>query len=140
MPENPGDGKTKTFLIELIAKRKKFLTHLRRWDYKRFEWLLVKLNLVYKPYPKVWRRVDRKGSMRALTKDHCRTIKWKKLQEYRNVLKAEKKTFFIEKVSKLEFIRNEEISCGREPTVTEEEIEAARQHAAAITSQAEAKE
>jgi len=60
MPENPGDGKTKTFLIELIAKRKKFLTHLRRWDYKRFEWLLVKLNLVYKPYPKVWRRVDRK--------------------------------------------------------------------------------
>ena len=39
-------------LIELIARRKKYLKHIRRMDYKRFEWLLETLNLEYKPFPK----------------------------------------------------------------------------------------
>ncbi len=34
-------------LKEMIDRRKSLLKHLRRMDYKRFEWLLEKLDLVY---------------------------------------------------------------------------------------------
>ena len=37
---------------ENIEKRNALLKHLRKMDYKRFEWLLEKLDLVYHPIPK----------------------------------------------------------------------------------------
>lgn len=49
---NPQDKKKKVFLKELIEKRNKYLKILRKWDYKCFEWILEKLNLVYKATPK----------------------------------------------------------------------------------------
>lgn len=49
--KHPKNVKTKVFLKELIDKRKKFLAHLRRWDYRRFEWLLERLNLIYVSQP-----------------------------------------------------------------------------------------
>lgn len=49
--EHPKNVKTKVFLKELIDKRKKFLAYLRKWDYRRFEWLLERLNLIYVPQP-----------------------------------------------------------------------------------------
>lgn len=36
---------------ELIDRRKKLLKYLRQYDYKKFEWLLEKLNIVYKAHP-----------------------------------------------------------------------------------------
>lgn len=36
---------------ELIDKRKKLLKYLRQYDYKKFEWLLEKLNIEYKGNP-----------------------------------------------------------------------------------------
>lgn len=36
---------------ELIDKRKKLLKFLRQYDYKKFEWLLEKLNIEYKGHP-----------------------------------------------------------------------------------------
>lgn len=36
---------------ELIDKRKKLLKFLRQYDYKKFEWLLEKLNIEYKAHP-----------------------------------------------------------------------------------------
>lgn len=36
-------------LHKVAVRRKKYLTRLRRGDYKQFEWLLEKLNLIYKP-------------------------------------------------------------------------------------------
>jgi small subunit ribosomal protein S15 len=51
MEEFPRNLRVKVHLKELIDKRKKYLKYLRRWDYKRFEWLLEKLDLVYKPPP-----------------------------------------------------------------------------------------
>lgn len=51
MMKFPKDKRSKVILKELIDKRKKFLKYLRRWDYKRFEWLLEKLDIVYRPPP-----------------------------------------------------------------------------------------
>lgn len=52
MEEFPKDKCCKVRLKELIDLRKKWLKYLRCWDYKRFEWLLEKLDLVYKPAPR----------------------------------------------------------------------------------------
>jgi small subunit ribosomal protein S15 len=52
MEEYPRDKRCKVQLKELIDVRKKWLKYLRCWDYKRFEWLLEKLDLVYKPPPR----------------------------------------------------------------------------------------
>jgi small subunit ribosomal protein S15 len=49
----PKDKKSKVVLKELIEQRKKFLKYLRRWDYKKFEWLLEKLNIIYRPPPEL---------------------------------------------------------------------------------------
>ena len=51
MEDFPRNKQVKVQLKEMIDKRKKFLKYLRRWDYKRFEWILEKLDLVYKPPP-----------------------------------------------------------------------------------------
>jgi len=51
MEQFPKDKRRKVKLKELIERRKKWLKFLRKWDYKRFEWLLERLNLVYKPPP-----------------------------------------------------------------------------------------
>lgn len=48
---NPRDKKKKVFLKEIIEKRNKYLRIMRTWDYKRFEWILEKLNLIYKKPP-----------------------------------------------------------------------------------------
>ncbi|XP_043277785.1 28S ribosomal protein S15, mitochondrial [Venturia canescens] len=126
------DKQTKFFLKELIEKRKKFLGKLRRWDYKRFEWILEKLNLTYKPNPPLYFKVTRKRSMRMLTKRHCEKLKLNKLMEYGAELRRQQPDFFEEKAKKLEFIRQEEIACGREPTVTVELIAEAKRQAESL--------
>ncbi|XP_063990651.1 small ribosomal subunit protein uS15m [Diachasmimorpha longicaudata] len=129
---HPRNRKSKHFLKELNDKRKKYLTDLRRWDYKRFEWVLEKLNLVYHPYPEIWEKPTRKKSLRILTKEHCNEVRQGKLDVYRAELGAQQKNFFKEKAEKLAFIRSEEIACGLEPTITEEEIVAAQEKAAQL--------
>lgn len=52
MEQSPKDKRLKVKLKELIELRKKWLKFLRKWDYRRFEWLLEKLDLVYKPPPR----------------------------------------------------------------------------------------
>jgi small subunit ribosomal protein S15 len=52
MEQFPRDKRYKVKLKELIERRKKWLKYLRMWDYRRFEWLLEKLDLVYKPPPR----------------------------------------------------------------------------------------
>ncbi|XP_012275139.1 28S ribosomal protein S15, mitochondrial [Orussus abietinus] len=130
MVENDRNGKTREFLKELIDKRKRILKCLRMADYKRFEWLLEKLNIVYHPFPERYSRPCRKDSLRKLTAKHCDEVKQKKLDSYKAELNAQKKDFYKEKAEKLAFIRNEEQSLGLPITVTEEDIEHARKLAA----------
>lgn len=47
----PHDKRTRVRLKETIDKRKRLLKYLRTWDYKCFEYVIEKLDLVYKPYP-----------------------------------------------------------------------------------------
>ncbi|XP_015603946.1 28S ribosomal protein S15, mitochondrial [Cephus cinctus] len=132
MKDHPRNLPTKTHLKELIEKRKKFLGYLRQWDYKRFEWLLEKLNIIYKPHPHQYLPVTRKDSLRKLTTKHCDKLVQEKLDAYRKELEEEQKIFFKEKAEKLAFIRAEEIACGVTPTVTEEQIEDVRKKAAEL--------
>jgi small subunit ribosomal protein S15 len=52
MEKFPRNKHCKVQLKELIERRKKCLKYLRKWDYKRFEWLLEKLDLIYRPPPR----------------------------------------------------------------------------------------
>jgi small subunit ribosomal protein S15 len=126
MERFPRNKRMKVVLKELIDRRKKKLKYLRRWDYKRFEWLLETLNIVYKPPPNRFHWVTRKESLRKLTDKYCENIKQERLETYKQMLQAEQPVFLQEKIRALEFMRNEQQECGVEVTVTDEEIEAVR--------------
>lgn len=52
-----------------------------------------------------------------------------KLDIYKKELKDLQKDFYMEKVEKLAFIREEELACGLQPSVSEEEIASAKEKA-----------
>ncbi|KOX74605.1 28S ribosomal protein S15, mitochondrial [Melipona quadrifasciata] len=118
--------KLRVFLKELIDKRKKFLKYIRRWDYKRFEWLLERLNLIYIPQPKIPGRVSRKDALRQLTKNYCDNIIQQKLNIFKAQLKERQKVFFAQKIKNLEYILAEEQKYGLKPTVSAKQINNAR--------------
>lgn len=74
-------------------------------------------------------QVTRKGSLRRLTEKYCNKIVQDKLDTYKAELYTLQKDFYAEKAAKLAFIREEEITCGLELTVTEDDIEHAKQKA-----------
>ncbi|XP_029174077.1 28S ribosomal protein S15, mitochondrial [Nylanderia fulva] len=125
----PRDAKAKVALKEAIEKRRKWLKDLRNWDYRRFEWILEKLNLVYIPYPDPPNRITRKESLTRLTEKHCDKLVQDKLNAYKKELKAAQANFYVEKAEKLAFIRKEELSCGLQPSVSEEDIAKAKEKA-----------
>jgi len=127
--EYPKNTRMKVKLLETIAKRRKLLKFLRQWDYRRFEWILEKLNLVYKPKPELPHQITRKDSLRRLTEKHCSKLVQEKLDVYKRELKELQKYFYVEKVEKLAFIREEELACGLQPSVSEEDIVCAKQKA-----------
>lgn len=112
---------------ELVDKRKKHLKYLRRWDYKKFEWLLESLGLVYKPPVSEFQRVTRKESLRKLTRTYCDDIVSDRLDAYRRQLEEQQPAFLQEKISTLEFLRQEQKDCGVEVTIWQEEIDAAKE-------------
>ncbi|KAL7305472.1 hypothetical protein TKK_0002210 [Trichogramma kaykai] len=129
---NPNDKRTKSILKEMIEKRKKWLRKLRMHDYPRFEYILKNLNLTYKPFSQFNPYINRKPYTTHMLENYCDNMIQQKLEEYKNELDEQKGEFFKDKVEKLQFIRNEEIACGKEPTITEEMIEEAQKQAASI--------
>ncbi|XP_018578120.1 28S ribosomal protein S15, mitochondrial [Anoplophora glabripennis] len=123
LEEFPRNKKLKVNLKELIDQRKKHLKYLRRWDYKKFEWLLENLNIIYKPTPTNIHPVTRKDSLRKLTQIYCDDIKEKRLDAYKLKLESEQPAFLEEKIRALQFIRDEQMECGIEVTVTQKEID-----------------
>ncbi|RZB39093.1 Ribosomal S15 domain containing protein [Asbolus verrucosus] len=123
MERFPRDKRLKVKLKELIDKRKKHLKYLRRWDYKRFEWLIEVLNLVYKPPPNKFHWITRKESLQKLTDKYCEGIREERLEAYKKMLQTEQPAFLQEKIQSLQFIQKEQQNCGVEVTVTDEEIE-----------------
>lgn len=126
MEAHPRNKRVKVKLKELIDKRKKHLKYLRRWDYKRFEWLLENLNIVFKPPPNEFHWITRKDSLRKLTNKYEDELRTGKLTAYRLQLEEEQPSFLKEKIATLEFIRDEQKDCGVDVTVTDEEIENVR--------------
>lgn len=122
MLEHPRDKKRKVILKEMIEKRKKFLKYLRRWDYRRFEWILEKLDLVYKPPPVEFHWITRKESLQKLTDIHCEKLKQERLAEYRKTLEEQQIPFLEDAIQKMEFVRQEQIDLDIPITVTVEEI------------------
>lgn len=106
----------------MIDKRKKYLGHMRVYDYKRFEWTLEKLDLLYRPEPEKFHLIARKESLKKLCATHCDGIRQKRLDEYRKTLQSQQLSFLENKIENLEFIRNEQIECKVPVTVTAEEI------------------
>ncbi|XP_054738978.1 28S ribosomal protein S15, mitochondrial [Anastrepha obliqua] len=135
----PRNNKLKVALKELIEKRKKFLKYLRRWDYRRFEWMLEKLDLVYKPPPTEFHWITRKESLQKLTDAHCEKIKDERLAEYRKLLDEQKIPFLEDTIKKMEFVRKEQIDLEIPVTVTEQQIEDFKKELEALKSKVEVK-
>lgn len=126
LEQSPHDRKLKVKLKELIDKRKKRLKFLRAWDYKRFEWLIEKLNIVYKPTPLENFPVTRKESLRKLTKLYCDKVRNDKLEDYKKQLQEQQPEFLQEKIRTLEYIRDEQKRLNVPVTVQQEEIDNAK--------------
>ncbi|XP_038217407.1 28S ribosomal protein S15, mitochondrial [Zerene cesonia] len=122
MEEHPRNIKVKQTVQEMIDKRKKLLKFLRQYDYKKFEWLLEKLNIQYKGHPETLHKLSRKESLRKLTEMHCDEIRNNKLSDYRNLLESQQGPFLQEKLNALKFIRSEQIELQLPVTVTEQDI------------------
>ncbi|XP_045454040.1 28S ribosomal protein S15, mitochondrial [Melitaea cinxia] len=127
MEQFPRNVKAKQTVQELIDKRKKLLKFLRQYDYKKFEWLLEKLNIEYKAHPETYHKLSRKESLRKLTEMHCDDIRRNKLADYRNLLESQQGPFLEQKLNALKFIRSEQIDLQLPITVSEQEIKKVEQ-------------
>lgn len=112
----------KVQLKELIDKRRKFLNCLRRWDYRRFEWIIEKLDLIFKAHPLDIELPTRRNSLRKLTNIHCEEIKMERLAAYKKYLQSQQVDFLQKKLTNLQFIRNEQIECAVPVTVSIDDI------------------
>ncbi|XP_023947092.1 28S ribosomal protein S15, mitochondrial [Bicyclus anynana] len=122
MEKFPRNAKAKKAVQEIIDKRKKLLKYLRQYDYKKFEWLLERLNIEYKAHPESYHKLTRKESLRKLTEMHCDSIRQSKLSDYRNLLESQQGPFLRQKLDALKFIRNEQMDLQLPITVTEQDI------------------
>uniref|UniRef100_A0A069DRB0 Small ribosomal subunit protein uS15m n=1 Tax=Panstrongylus megistus TaxID=65343 RepID=A0A069DRB0_9HEMI len=124
MERFPKNVRIKVRLKETIDKRKKLLKFLRTWDYKCFEWILDRLDLIYKPFPPqdVYKRVERKRSLRMLTDKYCEEIINEKIGKYKESLEAQQEEFLEEKIKTLKWIMKEEMDCGLDTSINEDDI------------------
>lgn len=99
-------------LKEAVEKRKKLLLNLRKMDYKKFEWVLEKLDLIYQSIPNPNSRITRKGSLQRLTSHYCNSIRENRLAAYKKDLEEQKVAFAKEKEVLIRWIEKEEIELG----------------------------
>lgn len=134
----PRNKRLQVVCKERIDCRKKLLRHLRVWDYRRFEWLLEKLDLHYKAYPSHYHWITRKESLTKLTQQHCDRIRDERLADYRQQLDAQKVGFLEEKLRSLQFIRDEQQACSVAVTVSQQQIDAVRKQLTDLVAQQQA--
>lgn len=110
--EKRTDKTARVLLKENIDKRKALLKRLRAADYKRFEWLLEKLDLVYHATPNPIIPITKKDSLIKLTQIYCDNIRKQQLDDYKKELEKEKVLFDEEKKQTLKWIEEEEKVLG----------------------------
>jgi hypothetical protein len=107
-----------------IAARRNALERLRKTDYRKYEWILEKLNLFYKPVPKYCHmEISRKASIERLTDLWCDELKKHRLTKYQRDLEAQQPEFLRNKAAKLQHIISEEAELGLSPTVTQDQVD-----------------
>ena len=84
-----------------VDVRRVLLRYLRERDYKKFEWLLDELGLVYKARPFHWERIERKKHLGRLVDLWCEELKQYRLREVRKKMEKEQPKFLREKAKKL---------------------------------------
>lgn len=122
MKKFPLKPRERVNLKELIERRMKTIRKIRRTDYKKFEWLIEKLDIVFKPFPEEYEPVTRKGSLKKLCKTWCDGVRQDRLDAYRKELQSKQIGFLEDKIKNLEFIRSEQLECKIPVTVTLQEI------------------
>jgi len=138
----------KHVLTHKISNRRKMLRVLREQDYAKYEWLLEKLNLLYKPMPHdapdgvmiPRQNVERKASTERLTDLWCEELRRHRLKAYQRQLVREQPGFLHKKADKLRMILQEERELGLEQTVTQEEIEECLKKAEEIQAKLDSEE
>jgi len=107
-----------------IALRRKLIEKLRTEDYRKYEWLLERLNLFYKPVPHYDHvEISRKASIERLTDIWCDELKQHRIEKYKRNLQEQQPTFLREKADKLRHIMQEENELGLEQTVHQSDID-----------------
>ena len=112
-----------------IDHRRTMLAYLRQRDYKKFEWLLEVLNIVYKPRPmENWEKVERRKHQDRLTDLWCDELRTHRLNKYKQELEQKQPDFLRYKATVLaEILAEEEELLNKklikEPSVTQSEIE-----------------
>uniref|UniRef100_A0A2P2HZ41 Small ribosomal subunit protein uS15m n=1 Tax=Hirondellea gigas TaxID=1518452 RepID=A0A2P2HZ41_9CRUS len=107
-------------LKEMVEKRYGLLCRLRNEDYKQFEWIIEKLNLVYKPfprYPRVPVKKTRYDHLSKLVEMRCEKLREKKMAAYKKQLEAQQAAFQQEMKETLQWIKEKEEELGVEITV-----------------------
>merc|ERR1712080_632733 len=120
----------KHVLTHAVSARRKKLAFLRENDYKKYEWLLEKLNLLYKPMPydrpegvkQEKENIARKASVERLTDLWCEELQNHRMKAYKNQLEKQQPDFLRKKAEKLKEIIEKETKLGLEPTVLESEV------------------
>jgi len=138
----------KHYLTHKISSRRTMLGKLREQDYKKYEWLLEKLNLLYKPMPHdapdgvmiPRENVARKASIEKLTDLWCEELQRHRLNAYQRQLVREQPGFLVKKAEKLKHILQEEKELGLELTVTENEIDECLKKAEEIQTKLDSEE
>lgn len=110
-------------LANRIRTRLVLLRWLRQKDYKKFEWLLEALNIVYKPRPFEHEEIQRRVHQSRLTALWCDELRLHKLDQYKVSLDQQQPAFLREKAEKFKWIMKEEQELGMEATVKQEEID-----------------
>jgi len=81
-------------------------------DYKRFEWLIERLGILYRPPPAYFRWITRKTSLKKLVRMRYWSTRHERLEAYRKVLEAKKEPFMKEKAETLKWIAETEQKLG----------------------------
>ena len=110
-------------LRRAVDKRRAQLGVLRKVDYPKYEWLLEKLNIVYKPRPFVFETVIRRRHTERLVNLLCDEIRAHKLQDLKDDLEEDQPNFLRRKAKTLIKIMEEEKKYDLKPTVSQAEVD-----------------
>lgn len=116
----------------MVFRRKTLLDYLRSTDYKKFEWLLETLDLIYKPKVSEDEAIYRPTHMERLTDLWCDELKDYRKELYKKQLESEQVQFLMDKLDSLRWIMKEEKELGLGCTVSEQDIAKAEEDLRAL--------